>query len=362
MASTGATIHRAFHPGRAFGSFSDSYIRLAHRGQKVQERHVTDGCINKRCIILFRGVVDKALAAAEHVAEVTVVLEFVVACAILEFVYHSHLVRTDSAATHVDDSLAGIRCQGDVRNRASVKRPSEVTHTGNFAAAVHPAQNLGTGFDISLFNGVVDAHFRVLHQRHKQGRSLRVVRDTHLVALAATKHLTHRVVAESHNVGNLSIGRVDNFRVVTHLTAIHPDEDIAVFLAFFSTVGDDVAVLVHTREGQTAATENGAVDLSATHEHGNVAAHTAGIVVGLAVVMATTEDVAVVARSTHGTHEAADIFGVGIAQHVTVFSAAEDAAPDAVVLVVVWIPFVHFHLHMGVVHVGDVVIFSAIRA
>ena len=126
-----------------------------------------------------------------------------------------------------------------------------------------------------------------------------------------------------------------------------------------------MTIKVDTRQGQTAAAEDGAEDLTAAHVDGVVDTHTAGVVVLLAVVTSATEDVAVVGRGTRGAHDTVFVIGAHTAQDVAVLGTAEGAAPDAVdgIGCSEWQGrHGHVNRHISVVDIGDCIISStAIR-
>ena len=109
--------------------------------------------------------------------------------------------------------------------------------------------------------------------------------------------------------------------------AAHEDGDVAVGGV------DEVAYGVDTGECQTAAAVDGALDGAAIHEDVDIALDTAVGVVGVEVVTAAAEDVAIVgghaACAEVGTR--GDV-GVDVAEHVGIGTAAEGGAPDLTAL------------------------------
>ncbi len=233
-----------------------------------------------------------------------------------------HIVNTNDAAAYGDLGNTRAVLQGNVlRLLVRNQIPSVLAHIGHFAAAIHRTVDSGGNVWIGLRN----LNFSVFGHGDKQDRCFGMMGargsyDTRLVALATTIHVAHAVG-----------GEVLDECLVAHLAACHLHFDISEFLAVFTFfVGDDVAIEVDTRQGKTATAKDGAIDLAAAHFDGDVATHAACVVVGLAVVASAAKDVAVVARGASGAHETTDIISMGIAKHVAVFGAAEDAAPNAV--------------------------------
>ena len=362
----------------------DNHLSFANGAHEVNQSLVV---MDSRCSAtgVDDGIVCRiaklTLSAAKHVADVGVESEVVLVCAIAshEGVIHQHPVVADLSAADSDLGLAralfqrdianGILC-GMIRIIRVIKRiqnivPFKLAYSAHLAAAEDGAENLGMTDKYAFLNRVGNDNLGVFDQRDEQCRGFRVIVNTLHAALAAAEHIAHgmlgKVLDEGHSHCGSTRIRYLHRSVVANRAAVHFDEHVTVFRAVFALfVGKDVAEEVDARQGKTTAAEDGAVDLAAAHVDGDVAAHTTSIVVGLTVVAASAEDVAVVTRGALGAHKSVIIIGMDIAQHVAVLGTAEGAAPQAVGMGAV--VHGHIHRHNGIVHVSELVIEAAIRA
>ena len=159
-----------------------------------------------------------------------------------------------------------------------------------------------------------DFNHGVLGQAQEQGRSLCATFNAFHDTLATAIHVAHAEIAEGLYDRLGWIVSITCQGVITHNTTFHLNEGLAVFCtrgAWF--VIDDGTLSVDARQGQTTATVDVAIDLSASHFNGGVALHTACGVVLLGVVTAAAEDVAIVAGGAVGTHEAVLVMHLGVA-------------------------------------------------
>ena len=291
-------------------------------------------------VIIVRsiGVGNHALTASEHVADVAVVFQIVVVRVIRvvhEVVSHAHPVGTD--ATTLDGDLGQtatlLRRDIDDKRRLWISRivlviPTALTHIGHLAAAVHRTVDDGR-------DGIVllrDFHIGVLGDRKDQGRSAVVSDHAFHRAFSSAEHIAHGVFGKGFDDRFVRISRIVGLVVVTNRTAHHLDIDLTEFLTGLFIVINDQAVIIDTRSSKSTAAEDGAVDLSAAHLDSDIATHTTRSEVHVAEVSTAAEDVAIIARGAIRTQQAADEAHRVAAEHVAVFTAAKDAAPDAILL------------------------------
>ena len=156
---------------------------------------------------------------------------------------------------------------------------------------------------------------------------------------------------------------VANRATLHHNLGIAVEGVLGVFLhglvvASFLSSGLSQAEQARSSQGKTTTAIDVTEELSARHFNIGVATHAASSVVLVVVVSTTAEDVAVVARGAIGTQIAALIVHARVTQHVAVFSAAEDATPNAVVNGILGMTFCrhrNFNSNESVVHVGEII-------
>ena len=294
-------------------------------------------------------------------AAVVVVLEAVIAFTFSNFVAHLCRSGTDGSAFDFDLGLARTWDNCDVANgrirvgAISLHLPSMVTHIGHLAATEDRAED-GWANQSTINNGVRNDDRGVFGSGEQQGRSSRMPSkvDTLHGTLTATKHIAHGIGLESLNQS-----------FVTDGAAVHLHVGVAVVVACqhvgigVSFPGRCIAAEAAARQGETATTEDTAVDGATTHQHRVIALHTTGCVVLPVVVTATAEDVAVVACGTRRTHKATDVLHLCIAQNVAVLGAAEHATPQTVGnAILVRFRIEHIHDDLCVVDIGKVIILT----
>ena len=116
--------------------------------------------------------------------------------------------------------------------------------------------------------------------------------------------------------------------VVADHTARDGHIKIAIFTQRRGLVHLHDTVIIHTHSSLSTTAEHRAEQIATRHSRDNVTTHTAYSAVYISVVTTATEDIAVITRDavgTNGTITKGDIHAI---EHMAVFAAAENGAPN----------------------------------